>query len=351
MTAACGALQLDTLESSPGGEDSILQELLQLGSVDGFVLPFRRDSADDASGSVLSINTAVTQSESVNSALWRKITDALEGRFLARLQQLSVGDDRGQRAERLTCVQSLCTLVAPQKVWTKYRALRQRQLAACFACSTSPRRQHAEGTFKGAATRLEKALPRVLAMMRADIDLLASGAFEAAADNADAVHAIFQAPLLAEVDAVVDRLAARKDRKASSPMIRKVGGGDKAAGSETGFLGHLRESLRRQSSSLDNLLVCGAGGTVPLTCLAPLARLVSALDEVMRSAEEMLSVSDGGGRGGGDRTPATRRSLKSRSLTLPHSTRLHTPSPSSAPYSHLQGRRGQDTRHSEEPQE
>lgn len=80
--------QMSLLETQPGSEEEVLQQLLKLSSAQGLCLPVRASTSDPISQSSLSINMAMDDAEQLNQSLWDSLSHALRKGFLQRLSRL-----------------------------------------------------------------------------------------------------------------------------------------------------------------------------------------------------------------------------------------------------------------------
>lgn len=180
------------LETRPDCEEQVLQQLLLLSSQDGFLLPFRNDFSEPTSSqSLLSINTAVDESDQANDSLWGKLVMKLKRYFSEQLGQMtrSLNDKpvSGGTERRQRFVQALCSLYVTKQAWQKYCSLRCQQVAACVGIQ-----EDGEHGFCEAVGRFVQSLPCVTAMIDEDVHLFNSGVFcDIMLSTSDAIRSIY----------------------------------------------------------------------------------------------------------------------------------------------------------------
>ena len=252
--------QLAQLEKYPGCEEVLLDQLLKFSSKEGVSLPIRSSAADPMSASVLSINTAVDESEHINEALWNQLCMALSKCFAEKLTSLPFAQPKLGcfRKRRLKYVQSLCTLFPLKDVWHKYRNIRSKQLASFLVLNSHDEQRLIP--FLDSVRIFEGHSPNIVSMINEDFELLNSGVFGNVITPFKGISEIYFDRLLDEISTIVHflqeellQVSQRKEqkrydgKKETKDMLK--------SNSEAGFLGHLKGNLRKQQSkSMDSLL-------------------------------------------------------------------------------------------------
>ena len=207
------------METRPGSEERVLQQLLRLSSQDGFLLPFRNDFTESTSSqSLLSINTAVDESDHVNDSLWGKLTMKLKRYFSDRLSRMTTsrnGEDLDRGTEqRIRYVQALCSLYATKQAWAKYCSLRCQQVATCVGGVLD---DDSRG-FCEAVGLFQRSLPYVTAMIDEDVRLFNAGVFSDIS-TPDAIRSIYIETLSDVATTIAQTLEEELEEKAArSPL-------------------------------------------------------------------------------------------------------------------------------------
>ena len=259
------------MDKNPGCEESMLQNLLKLSSLEGISLPIRSSHSDHVTQSTMSINTVVDEVEQMNETLWYDICVRFRKYFIDKINKLPVGQPAPRinirAGKRLQYVQSLCALYPADEIWPRYRSLRTHQVQTCLheqlaksrtAAPSSPGNnaipQPDDASFESHVASFESGIQKLIIMIREDFELFNSGVLTKVTSTFDALQEIYLESASDELSGLIEKL---HNEMASNPQKGSSGKGGDIPKSNSEFvrLGQPKNILRKQhSKSLDSLL-------------------------------------------------------------------------------------------------
>ena len=120
------------MESNPESADDILNNLLNLSSLEGIALRFQCSSHQDISQSVMSLNAVIDHNEQDNEDVWYSLCQRLSKLYTQRLDnchnEINNCFNIFVTKERLHCLQCLSVLHSPENLLKLYHATVTRML-------------------------------------------------------------------------------------------------------------------------------------------------------------------------------------------------------------------------------
>ena len=270
-------VQKSVMDKNPGCEESMLQNLLKLSSMEGISLPIRSSHSDHVTQSTMSINTVVDEVEQMNETLWFDICVRFRKYFIEKINQLPVGQPAPRinirSGKRLQYLQSLCALYPAEEIWPRYRSLRMHKVLCCLRgqyadqpssphsgtgtnASPPPRNPggNDEASFESRVADFESGVQKLVIMIREDFELLNSGVLTKVISTFDALQEIYLESCSEELSGLIERL--HQEMVIHPAKAGSRGGADiPKSNSEFVRLGQPKNILRKQhSKSLDSLL-------------------------------------------------------------------------------------------------
>jgi hypothetical protein len=247
-------LQLQMIERNPGCEEKILHQLYKVCSAEGVAIPYRPSGSNPISQSIVSLNTAVDASEQITEKLWNDILVKMKQYYSEQLKKLPFGEKKPilcySEDRAIQCVQSLCSLMSAERVWSLFCSIRSQQLDMCIKkCIVSvPKSKKSPSSITIAADQFAVLVKCLVNMMVDDFELLNSNAFSNVITPISALSEIYSEPLLTEISKVTGQLfeelgngypmvkSPKRDKKKSSKDEKEMS----KSPSDVGFLGHLK---------------------------------------------------------------------------------------------------------------
>ncbi|BFZ00995.1 hypothetical protein BsWGS_04035 [Bradybaena similaris] len=201
----------DSLDKNPGSEESILQEILRLGSDEGLILPLRSPSSSSISHSSSSLNMQLDTTDQLIEGKWGKLSESIQKHIIAQLLKLPpLGQNQRWSwaviERRLDLVGGLRSLVSDDEAWLAYRGVRGQQLEQLFS-SLLPDTDSENVNYKEFCCNCSTVADHIMQMLEEDFCLLSTGVFKKIGGMYHILHDMYLEKYSDEMSLLVEEIA------------------------------------------------------------------------------------------------------------------------------------------------
>ncbi|GFO36917.1 hypothetical protein PoB_006342200 [Plakobranchus ocellatus] len=201
----------DSLEKNPGSEEALLQEILNLASEEGLILPLRLSQNSGMCHSSGSLNVQLDTMDQVISGKWSKLTESLHKHVVSELLKLPpLGQNQRYPwaviERRLELVGGLRSLVSDDEAWITYRNIRGQQLEELFN-SLLPDNDSENVNYKEFCCNCEAVVDRISQMIEEDFTVLCTGVFKKTGGVYRILHDLYLDKYSDEMSLLVEEIA------------------------------------------------------------------------------------------------------------------------------------------------
>ncbi|CAL1530200.1 unnamed protein product [Lymnaea stagnalis] len=201
----------DSLEKNPGSEESILQEILELASDEGLVLPLRCSPATAINQSSSSINVQLDTGDQLIEGKWSKLSQSIQKHIISQLLNIP---PLGQNLicpwavieRRLELVGGLRSLSSDDEAWVTYRNVRGQQLEQLFN-SLLPDNDSENVNHKEFCCNCQTVADKIMEMIEEDFSVLCTGVFKKIGGVHRILHDLYLEKYSDEMSVLVEEIA------------------------------------------------------------------------------------------------------------------------------------------------